>query len=98
MQKLHVTKNSNITVASNLPVKITSPLFSDRLEVQEVDYNNVLAGTHKVEIDGQNQVNFIEKPSKPLDPTIQQKADLKAKLESGTATDADIKEALKLLL
>lgn len=90
---LNVHKNGNVTT-SNYPIQDGDATLKV-VEVTEKEYAKAF---------GPYQVGFVNekltfKPMKPyVSPKRLLREQLKKKLEKGTATDEDVKNALKLLL
>lgn len=91
MAKVFVKKTGSSTTVSNLPIPdgVTLELTAEEMEM-------VNGGKHTFDLD-KTKLKFT-KIVKEKSPEQVAKESLKAKLEAGTATEADVKEALKLLL
>lgn len=97
MDKIFFQKNANSSVVSNLKVKLGTKK-SVELEVSEDDKKKILQGTHILDIDKDNLPVITERPPKALSAKQATIKIIKAKLDDGSATLADVKEALKAIL
>lgn len=92
---LNIHKNGNVT-SSNYPIQESGAKFK-ALEVTEDEYQKALSGQFKVSF-VKKKLILEQNPERELSPKLKKKLEIREKIENGTATDEDIKNALKLLL
>ena len=93
--KKHYSQCGSQLCISNLPVKVNDQ-ESEEIEVTEEENAKIESGNFDFTVE-KGKLKFTERV-KPIDEKAVAREGLKAKLEAGTATETDIKEALKLLL
>lgn len=95
MAKIYHSKSGNTQAVCSFPVKVNK-VKTKEVEVSEEEKTKLLSGQFKANFK-KSGIEFTE-IVKPVSEAQKKKQELKAKLEDGSISDEEMKEALKLLL